>query len=95
MFIYPALNYFLQMIRELFHTDVSDFAFERFQLSTPASKSNPDRLIPEQWETQVMVGEWSVLRFDGYSATSSRLKVASPFWPESSGDKVTAAESPI
>lgn len=39
-------------------------------------------------------GEWSVVGFDGYSATSSRFKVAS-FWPESSGDKVTAAESPI
>lgn len=56
MFIYPALNYFLQMIRELFHTDVSDFSFERFQLGTPARKATPDRLIPKQWETQVMVG---------------------------------------
>lgn len=47
MFIYPALNYFLQMIRELFHTGVSDFAFERFLLGAPVSYSKPESLFPE------------------------------------------------
>lgn len=46
MFIYPALNYFLQVIRELFHTGVSDFSFERFRLGTPASKAKPEGFIP-------------------------------------------------
>lgn len=73
MFIYPALNYILQMIRELFHTGVSDSSLERFRLGTTASKAKPERLIPEHREPTIG-GERPLVGFDGHSASLLQVK---------------------